>query len=353
MRKVYFYTYLFLLSNLFIYCKSEDDTIIDDNSSIPIIDDNSFIPNIEEEFKPFVNSFFAEMESRGLNLRTDISVVFVNKISAPNVDKNICGYGYTNFFGSGHAKIEIIDSENCWHQWDAIQKENLMYHELGHALLSKGHITNFYPNGSPKSIMCSETCSNYKTYNKYQIEQREYYLDELINSQLNIPQWAAQKTFKESLYNDNFDDSLQNWEAIAQNNLPNSNPYTFSESNAIFISSSSHTDEGAFANWYKDFTISNFDPCSNIIIRSDITTENLRSGFVTVIGDLYDSSNERFAQYVNIIQDNTTGLVTYENYEVNLTCIPVETEFIRVRFYLKTRGAATVSMDNLDIELYE
>ena len=321
----------------------------DDQSSNPdlVVD---IPPVVDDEFKPYVQSFLTEMESRGINLKTNnISVVFVDKISSPR-NENFCGYGYTNFFGSGIAKVEIIDSENCWYQWNTIEKENFLYHELGHALLGRDHLDNFYPNGSPTSIMCSrDNCNNYRIYNKYQIEQKKYYLDELQNSQLDMPPWAAQKTFNKSLYTDTFDDSLQNWETLTHNTLPNSDPYTFSESGAIRISSSSHTDKDAFANWYKDFTISDFEPCSNIIIRADITTENLRSGVVFLVGDLYDSTQEKFAQYYHAIREHTTGLEIYNNVEVNMTCIPVETKFIRVRFYLKTRGAVTISMDNLEI----
>ena len=54
-----------------------------------------------------------------------------------------------------------------------------LFHELGHALLSRDHLNSAFPNGKAKSIMCSGTdgvCSNFTTYYDNEI-LKGYYLD--------------------------------------------------------------------------------------------------------------------------------------------------------------------------------
>jgi len=129
---------------LLIYACNKDDA----SNSGGNDDDNSTII-VAPEFQEFYNSFLDEMESRGRDLRDrSITVVFVNQITAPN-SSQFCAYGYPNFNNSGQARVEVINSQQCWGRWNTIQKENLMYHEFGHALLSKGHTDTFFPNGSP------------------------------------------------------------------------------------------------------------------------------------------------------------------------------------------------------------
>jgi hypothetical protein len=356
-RKIYLYTCLFLLSSLFIYCKSDDDTDI-------VIVDNPFVPsairNIDEEFLPHVDSFLTEMESRGLDLKNqNLTVVFVNRITG-DVDENVCGYGWHNFNGRGYDRVEIIDSENCWGRRDAIEKENIIYHELGHALLNKSHFTDYFPNGLPKSLMCSEGCNNYRTYIKYQADQRTYYLDQLRSSQIPMPEWAGEKIFSDNLYNEHFDDLLENWDTAVKNDSPNSNRYTFfidndntfSTPSSLGISSKADATSDAYAYWYKDFNVSEFDACANIKVRADIITKNLTEGNFFLVVDLYDSNDEFFTLYYNSI-DNIPGTMSHENFETTAICLPLETSKIRVRLYLDTKIETSIFIDNLEIELYQ
>jgi len=357
MRKVYFYTCLFILSNLLIFCKSEDDTevVIVDDSGKPLV-----VRNIDEEFIPYVDSFLTEMESRGLNLRDQsLTVVFVNRISI-QVDDNICGYGWHNFSGRGYDRVEIINSENCWGRRSAIEKENIIYHELGHALLNKGHFSDYFPNGLPKSLMCSDGCNNYRTYTKYQTDQRTYYLDQMRSSQIPAPNWAGEKIFSDNLYSEDFDGILENWDTTVKNDSTNSNRYaffidndnSFSSPSSLAISSEASATSEAYGYWYKDFNVSEFNACANIKVRTDIVIKNLTEGNFYLVVDLFDSNDESFALYFNSI-NKVTGTASYENFETTAICLPLETSYIRVRFYLDTRIEASVFIDNLEIELYQ
>ncbi len=355
MRRIYFYTCLFLLSNLFIFCKSEDDTDIGivDDSGKPLV-----VRNIDEEFIPYVDSFMSEMMARGLDLTTkNLTVVLVNRITNDN-DQEFCGYGWASFNGS--ARVEILDSENCWGRRSAIEKENLMYHEFGHALLGKTHFSDYFPNGLPKSIMCTEVCNNFRAYTKYQTDQRAYYLDQLLDSQIPMPNWASEKSFSDNLYSENFDGQLENWDTTIKNNSTNSNKYTFfidndntfSSPSSLGISSKADATSDAYAYWYKEFKISEFDACANIKVRADIITKDLTEGDFFLVVDLFDNNDESFALYFNSI-DKVPGTASYENFETTAICLPLETSYIRVRFYLDTKIDASVYIDNLEIELYQ
>lgn len=66
--------------------------------------------------------------------------------------ENACGYGYINYNNTGLRRVEI--APNCWEDRKENWKEWLMFHELGHAILERGHLNSVMPNRMAKSIMC-------------------------------------------------------------------------------------------------------------------------------------------------------------------------------------------------------
>ncbi|MDG5490541.1 hypothetical protein [Psychroserpens sp. SPM9] len=319
---------------------------------------------IDNELRPFYDSFIEAMQERGQNLGDlPISIEFVNQISAPN-SSQFCAYGYPNFNNTGAARVEVINSFGCWDRWTSIQKENLMYHEFGHALLSRGHMAGYLPNGSERSLMCSSSdCNNYRVYTVYQEVQRDYYLDELLNIGIAIPDWAVEKNYTATLLEDSFSD-IQDWEFETEtvNGESSTNPYTFfiedteyfSPPFALGIASESNSETATYGHWYKDYTIDNSNDCSNLIVKTDLKYNGLNEGLFAVIVDLYDTvdTDLEFAQYYTILDTNSSTTV-FENFETNVICIPNETTKFRVRFYLETQSASTVYIDNLEVDLYE
>ena len=335
-------------------------------------EDNKVQPNqeegtINEEFRPYVNRFITEMNQRGLNLSTNkLSVVFVDNITMPDSDR-FCAYGYVSFQNSGNPRVEIIDAERCWGRRSETEKENLMFHELGHALLAEGHINGTLPNGSQRSLMCaSETCNNYRVYNIYNEEQRSYYLDHLANNETGIPDWASEKIFSRILTEDSFDNGIEDWATEIGEDSNNEMPYEFyidenslhSSPNALAIKSTSDSSAGTYGHWKKTYTISDFQNCSNIVIRADISTEGLIEGTVGIAIDLLEKNAENefefFARYSNALRDNGQSMVTKENFEAQVICLPEETATIKVLLYMNSVLENTVAtFDNLEIELYE
>ncbi|MFK7812697.1 MAG: hypothetical protein AB8B59_09400 [Maribacter sp.] len=332
---------------------------------------------IDDEIRPYINRFIDEMNERGLRLSTNrLSAELVNHSPLTHTDKP-CGMGYWDYGISGDPRVEIQNTVSCWDRWSEIEKENLLFHELGHALLSKRHNNNTMPNGSMQSLMCGDgACNNYRVYNVYQNEQRAYYLDQLANNRIAVPDWASEKTFSRMLDEDSFDNGIEGWTTkIAQHLSFTADPnneihYDFyvddksplSQQNALAIKTISHSSTTKFAGWQKTFSISDFENCSNIEIRADIITENLTEGSAGIIIQLLqkntDDKSDIFANYSNPTQENGMGIINNENFEAQIVCLPKETAAIRILLYLYDARESpvesmTATFDNLEIELHE
>ncbi|QNJ98123.1 hypothetical protein [Constantimarinum furrinae] len=319
---------------------------------------------IDPVFLPYVNSFKAEMLSRGVGVDiTSLSVTFVDEITIGGGEQ-FCAYAF-NIFGGGNPRIEIKQNAQCWNDRTNKERENLMYHELGHALLGQVHFSQLLPNGMPVSLMCSLVCNNYRVYNKYQSQQRSYYLDQLVNPSTPPPTWSQEKFFSEVITTEDFDLPLEHWEYTIENDPRGTIPYQFyledehttSPPYSLGIYSNGTATEEGYGYWYKDFEVYNFEYCANIVLKANIITNDLSSGYVALVVDFieYDGANnpEPFGRYSNVIQDNTNGLQIYADFETTSLCLTSEVEAIRVLFYFKTQVEASVYLDDLRIELFE
>jgi len=76
----------------------------------------------------------------------------VDAISANNV--TYCGYGYSNFGGSGLRRIEIskVDHFGWWALSD-IKRENFVFHEIGHGFFNREYDNTMLSDGAVASLM--------------------------------------------------------------------------------------------------------------------------------------------------------------------------------------------------------
>ncbi|RZN84630.1 MAG: hypothetical protein EVB11_00845 [Winogradskyella sp.] len=338
-------------------------------SSSPIINsegegEENDIMTIDSLLKPFYDSFIEEMLSRGRDLsQIPISIVFINPGSQNGAGNAYCGLGYANYDQSNTARVEIVSSPDCWNNQTYIQKENLMYHEFGHALLNRGHVFNFFPNGLPTSIMCSQICSNFQVYSLNQEQQRSFYLDELLNEDIEMPSWADEKNYSQTLV---VDEILENNEwvpvTVFDNNVSD-NPYSYfieqieytSPNYSLGISVIQNSNNNNFGNWYKDFEISDFANCSNLVAEVNIkSTDFLINGNINLVIDLYDDldSDEEFSR--RFAQGEAIELGGgFFKIQTKSICIPEVTKKFRVRFYVKGDSETNVYFDDLVVNLYE
>ncbi len=154
----YFYSVLFVatVSLLFFGCQEEVE------------------PDIDPDLLPYIESFILEANDRDFDLSIDslgILVQFEN-ISDPSV------IGRCRRDENGNNESIAVDPV-YWKLATELEKEYVMYHELGHCVLNRPHTTASDPNNICLSIMepgTGELCTS-----NYNETTRAALLDELFD----------------------------------------------------------------------------------------------------------------------------------------------------------------------------
>jgi len=207
-----------------------------------------------DELKVYLDRFEEEAAKRGYDYDlSDVEAVFVGEIK----QGDFCGYGYPNYEGTGRKRIEILRSDGCWNNSDDSEKEILMFHEIGHAFFGRLHEESALPNQRPNSIMCSE-CYLSGSYNEYQPHRREYYIDELIDPETDVPEWGVAKENFELFWQDDIEENTD-WKLNSFSNLVSGELRQLDANNddyALTLSAQDNDHNGAF--WFRRFIPSNF-----------------------------------------------------------------------------------------------
>ena len=171
-----------ILILLFFGCQKEDAMELS-------LKNNSIVEAIEL----YVDRFVEEAKNHGVEV--DVSNLIIT-IEEGLIEDKYCGYGYSDFETTG--KPKIIISKECWYEFAElpdgeeqadIEKEKLIFHELGHAILNRSHDYSLLPDGSSKTLMFPNNLAAYSTNFSY---KRDYYISELFNPETPIPPWAKQ-----------------------------------------------------------------------------------------------------------------------------------------------------------------
>tara|TARA_Y100001933_G_scaffold261042_2_gene314699 strand:+ start:87261 stop:88328 length:1068 start_codon:yes stop_codon:yes gene_type:complete len=138
--------------------------------------DNSELNN--SEFQPYVDSFLEEAKIRGY----DIDVSNINFYLADIENKDVGGI-------CNERKEEIIIDRDNWENAHEIEKELLIFHELGHCILGRAHRNETSENGDCLSIMDGTEDNFNCSKNIFSELWRVYYLEELFNVNTVLPNW--------------------------------------------------------------------------------------------------------------------------------------------------------------------
>ena len=149
--------------------------------------------SINSELEPYLDRFLAEGAKRGKTLDIDKKgglIMEFADLTPPTI--GLC-------YSSLPVRIQIdrtywkktVDSDNKENL-----REDLVFHELGHGLLKRGHRNDSLPNNEWTSMMCGEPQVNGRdwavNFNGY---RKNYYLDELFNEKTPVPDWSSPATF--------------------------------------------------------------------------------------------------------------------------------------------------------------
>ncbi len=131
------------------------------------------IPNevfVHEDLQVYFDAFEFEGEQRGMDI--DLVQAEIQGYMRSIDDRGVVGQCIEN----STSKSIVIDVER-WQSLDQLEKEFIVFHELGHCYLDRGHIDNKDTNGSCLSMMHSSATVCDITYNS---NTRKTYLDELF-----------------------------------------------------------------------------------------------------------------------------------------------------------------------------
>lgn len=125
-------------------------------------------PEETQEFRPYLERFVQYSKQRGRSVSGDINVLYGN---LKGTHLGMCDEGWLR---SPHVEI----NRDAWKLASESTREMMLFHELGHCLLSRGHRdgdANFKSARIPVSLMATHGVSG-TLYEKFQ----DYYLNELF-----------------------------------------------------------------------------------------------------------------------------------------------------------------------------
>lgn len=134
---------------------------------------NSQYQNALAEFRPYFERFETAANDRGLSFEAALAAL---ETSLENIsEEDVVGQCHWH---SHEPELVTID-QPFWANASDLDREYVMFHELGHCVLFREHNNQENQNGYCLSLMASGTTGCLSAYNE---TNREYYLDELFGS---------------------------------------------------------------------------------------------------------------------------------------------------------------------------
>ncbi len=147
--------------------------------------------SVPADVEPYVQHFRDETQKRGQNPSTNNLIITFSKTTG----NDICGQCLLE---TGKTpRIVLSTDAYCWQNASDNERECLVFHELGHCLLKRGHRLSRFPNSAYVSLMNPDDRAVYATC-AYPIGgdvcdkryRRDYYLNELADSATAVPVWG-------------------------------------------------------------------------------------------------------------------------------------------------------------------
>ena len=135
-----------------------------------------------------VDDFFNEAETRGFQFEKENLVVILSDSAIVQSGNYLCGNSFGPLTGDIQHMVSIDTQCLAW-RYNALSREILIFHELGHIFLERNHLEVTLPNGDFKSIMTGSSWEIRDFYTEAP-DKRAYYLDELFDPGTDIPDWA-------------------------------------------------------------------------------------------------------------------------------------------------------------------
>ena len=324
---------------------------------------NLFILGCEEklespgypELRIYLDRFEDEAKERGYDFDlTNVEAAYVDNIIMNGL--TYCGWGYSNYGGSGRRRIEISKAERCdWLSLSDMERENFVFHELGHAFLNRGHDDRMLCDGSVASLMTGGP--NYLTVYTEPGEDRDYYIEELIDPLVATTRciqsekdWSKDSVFYEITKNDT------DWILYTDNGKYVGTRSTVNEAEEyLTLASIPGIDAQVNAYWFKTFNSPNIPECAQVKFKVKMNSESLTGTGAAISMRLYKSTLTKYGavteQYLRVSTENDPlkGELADAPQEILIPCHSGATSQLIIFVVLRgeTKGKVTFN----DIEL--
>jgi hypothetical protein len=131
----------------------QKDTLSEQPAALATTETESSFENIHAAMRPYVEAFEEEANLRGLSFTQAI-----NLLDTHFEDISQTGVAGQCSWSSQHPNTVTIDTP-FWNNASDLSREFVVFHELGHCILNRGHNESQNANGFCLSIMASGTGS--------------------------------------------------------------------------------------------------------------------------------------------------------------------------------------------------
>lgn len=140
--------------------------------------------NVPSNIQPYIDEFIAEAAIRGVELDVNnLVVLFEENLVVGGIDAaGLCQRGRNET-----PTIKLDTTSVNW-QSNLSSREQLVFHELGHCILERGHIDDRLSNGNYKTTMRATGEQIYGPV--YSSFKRDYYFDELFDINTPEQEWS-------------------------------------------------------------------------------------------------------------------------------------------------------------------
>ena len=143
-----------------------------DNDEVAEVVEPVTFANVDAELVPFFEKFQEEAAVRGISV--DLPTADIEGVIEEIDEQHVAGQ--CSYRGFSNPRLVTVDA-TFWRRSSNLFKEFIVFHELGHCYLNRGHVESAFPNGVCRSIMRSGVGDCLDNYNN---NTRAFYIDELF-----------------------------------------------------------------------------------------------------------------------------------------------------------------------------
>ena len=304
-------------------------------------------------FRPYVQRFVEEAEARGVRVDVrNLTIEFVSEINRGG--RAYCGYAL-NFGTANPPHVEISLQDGCWNGQKDLNKEILLFHELGHAILNRAHSHKKLPNGSWGSLMFDGR--QFDLYTEHTLGKRTYYLDELFNENTPTPAWGRAKTNQEQLLlNTGFDTRDAAWSFVAvPSNNPNGYAGTWTDEHVVspgYALRTNHegelVDGGSFAYWRQTVSAPSYPLGARLSLKGEIRLNGIDGTGVALTVRANTTDSEAVLLFTTFNLLTITGSHDFTQYMLDID-YPEGFDSITVFLILTGNTTGTVYFDDVTL----